>query len=69
MSWLSQVYCRCPCARSLNATLQKELVVDNGPDLGGFREMAEIGAVHCLGGQRVPDCIMVKPPLWSCARP
>jgi hypothetical protein len=20
---------------------------------------AEIGAVHCLGGQRVPDCIMV----------
>jgi len=23
----------------LNATLQKELVVDNGPDLGGFRGM------------------------------
>ena len=39
MSWLSQVYCRCPCARSLNATLQKELVVDNGPDLGGVRGM------------------------------
>jgi hypothetical protein len=45
VSWLSRVYCRWPCARSLNATLQKDLMEHNGPDLLGCRGMGtEIGA-------------------------
>ena len=58
MSWLRGVYCRRPVACSPSATLQKELMEDNGPrPLGVLGDGDEIGAVLCLGGQRGPDCI------------
>jgi len=44
-SRLSQVYCRWPVACSPSATLQKELMEDNGPDLMGCRGMGDyVGA-------------------------
>ena len=58
MSWLSQVYCRWPVACSLSATLQKELMEDNGPDLGGFGGWGlRSGPRSVWGDESGPDCI------------